>query len=604
MKKTLGFIAILISALVGLAGLAYANQAGDRGGDVLHTDIRVFIDDIAIMGYNINGTTYIVANHLTAHGFVVEWDEAARRVDISRGTSTTSPEPVPDHRENPGTIAFPFYFTDIITYADGQRVSSFNVEGRTVVRISEVAFAAGMYVAWDEATRTVNVTSIDFTAQVFALINEFRVENGLQELEWHEGLAETARVHSHDFTATTPVSNTGADGSNPFERVRRAGLEMVHVNALTARRADNSPEGLFAWLISNSARRDIILHEFVDLGGLGIVSIPQDNGSMMRLVVLKVATPAVTDAAEFERQVFELFNQERTVRGLNPLTHNPELADLARLRAQNSLFTSGNLELRNNQHSNIVYNNLHPRSFVRNAMGRDADLNILYPSAVSMGVGGFIGEGNAVGRTRLDLVVFFESADGRLPSAANPFLLENMKLRGEVNRSSITLPTERVTTPDERAAWIAEYHAMGGVSAFELELIRLVNEFRVERGLSPVSFDPTLAMAARYYTQLIIHIGYTTDQRTNTNNAHNQGPHGGSGATARSFGANIRTGGNAYTPGPNTPEATLQGWINSPGHLAYLIRPNHRFAGMGKSIREDGRAFHYLLMSPNPSNPR
>ena len=159
MKRILGFVGILTAMLLGLAGIAHANQPGDFAGNVLHTDIRVYIDDIPIMGYNIDGSTYVVATQLNAYGFVVQWNEAARRVDISRGASTATPLYVQANHESVGMVAFPFYFTDIVTYVNGQRVSSFNVGGRTVVRITEVGTAAGVDVQWNDAARTVHVTT-------------------------------------------------------------------------------------------------------------------------------------------------------------------------------------------------------------------------------------------------------------------------------------------------------------------------------------------------------------------------------------------------------------------------------------------------------------
>jgi len=163
-------------------------------------------------------------------------------------------------------------------------------------------------------------------------------------------------------------------------------------------------------------------------------------------------------------------------------------------------------------------------------------------------------------------------------------------------------------TAAERQAWIDEYNAMGGASAFEHEIARLVNEHRASRGFTILEFDETAAMAARYYTQIVIHVGYTTPTDHNpllgpadrSNTAHNQGPYGGSRATAFTFGFHSM-GGNAFTPGPTTPRAVVDGWIRSPGHHANMVNPNHRYIGVGMSVDDNNRPFFYLLMGPMPS---
>ena len=53
----------------------------------------------------------------------------------------------------------------------------------------------------------------------------------------------------------------------------------------------------------------------------------------------------------------------------------------------------------------------------------------------------------------------------------------------EATRSSILLPNRRLSDT-ERADWIAEYESLGGPNAFELEVVRLVNEIRAEHGLA------------------------------------------------------------------------------------------------------------------------
>jgi len=127
-------------------------------GNVLNTDIRVFIDDVQIMGYNISGHTHVIVEDLTAYGFDVRWYEAERRLTVERGAGAASPRSVPENTEPSGSIAFPFVFTDIVTYAVGERLNSYNIQGSTVVRIDDLAAIFGE-ISWNGELRELRMTT-------------------------------------------------------------------------------------------------------------------------------------------------------------------------------------------------------------------------------------------------------------------------------------------------------------------------------------------------------------------------------------------------------------------------------------------------------------
>ena len=166
--------------------------------------------------------------------------------------------------------------------------------------------------------------------------------------------------------------------------------------------------------------------------------------------------------------------------------------------------------------------------------------------------------------------------------------------------SSMTLPDRRLTDA-ERQQWIAEYLETGGLTAFEAEVARLVNEIRARYGLSQLQVDTNLAMAARFYTQLMVDL--------NTPLGHNEGPyatnpaasHGASANVAAAFGGNLRWNGGNGSAGRWTPEALLDAWMNSPGHSAYILSPEHRFIGPGTNPGGRFGVFHYLFLSSDGS---
>jgi uncharacterized protein YkwD len=167
-----------------------------------------------------------------------------------------------------------------------------------------------------------------------------------------------------------------------------------------------------------------------------------------------------------------------------------------------------------------------------------------------------------------------------------------MILRLSMGMSNFTLPNRRLTD-NERAQWIVEYRAFGGASEFELEIVRLINEIRLEHNLSYLVIDDTLMMAARFHTQVMCYLG------TPDNWSHNAGPygvegarHGASANVAAAFGGQLRwNGGNAFSGG-TTPEDIVNGWMNSEGHRNYILSPEHICIGAGRYDR-----YNYMFLS-------
>ena len=167
----------------------------------------------------------------------------------------------------------------------------------------------------------------------------------------------------------------------------------------------------------------------------------------------------------------------------------------------------------------------------------------------------------------------------------------NINIAWRIPASTITLPNRRLTEA-ERDEWIREYDARGGAYEFELEVIRLTNIERANHGLQPVTLDRNLMLAARFYAQ--------TMGNLDTPLGHHEGPYGGSGETARVFGA----GGswrNGIAGGVRTPASHVERWMNSPGHRANILQQNVRHIGVG--FHEGGRwgYFGYMVLTVEPT---
>lgn len=165
---------------------------------------------------------------------------------------------------------------------------------------------------------------------------------------------------------------------------------------------------------------------------------------------------------------------------------------------------------------------------------------------------------------------------------------------------SITLPNRRLTNA-ERQNWITEYREMGGASAFELEVVRLINEVRAEHNLSYLQIDDILMMSARFYAQILADLDLPL--------GHNEGPyatnpnasHGASANVARAFGGQLRWNGGNGSAGRRTPEGVVDGWMNSAGHRRYILSPEHRYIGVGTQLGGRHGVFHYMFLSDQSS---
>lgn len=110
------------------------------------------------------------------------------------------------------------------------------------------------------------------------------------------------------------------------------------------------------------------------------------------------------------------------------------------------------------------------------------------------------------------------------------------------------------------------------VSAYEQEVVRLVNEIRAENGLKALSYNWELARVARYKSQ---------DMKDNKYFAHNSPVYGTPFQMIRNFGISYRSAGENIAKGYATPQAVVNAWMNSSGHRANILNANYTHIGVG-----------------------
>lgn len=110
------------------------------------------------------------------------------------------------------------------------------------------------------------------------------------------------------------------------------------------------------------------------------------------------------------------------------------------------------------------------------------------------------------------------------------------------------------------------------VTSYEQEVIRLVNEIRVQNGLHTLTYDWELSRVARFKSQ---------DMKDNKYFAHNSPIYGTPFQMIKSFGISYRSAGENIAKGYANPQAVVNAWMNSSGHRANILNANYTRIGVG-----------------------
>ena len=110
------------------------------------------------------------------------------------------------------------------------------------------------------------------------------------------------------------------------------------------------------------------------------------------------------------------------------------------------------------------------------------------------------------------------------------------------------------------------------ITSYEQEVIRLVNEIRKQNGLNALTYDWELARVARYKSQ---------DMKDNNYFSHTSPVYGSPFQMIKNFGISYRRAGENIAKGYATPQAVVNGWMNSSGHRANILNASYTHIGVG-----------------------
>ena len=149
-----------------------------------------------------------------------------------------------------------------------------------------------------------------------------------------------------------------------------------------------------------------------------------------------------------------------------------------------------------------------------------------------------------------------------------------LAVKYEVGTSEIIQANPQVSNPDliYPGQVLTIPQVSSAVTSFESEVVRLVNEIRVQNSLKPLTANWELSRVARYKSQDMRDRGYFS---------HTSPTYGTPFQMIKAFGLSFRTAGENIAKGYATPQAVVNGWMNSSGHRANILNASYTQIGVG-----------------------
>ena len=132
-------------------------------------------------------------------------------------------------------------------------------------------------------------------------------------------------------------------------------------------------------------------------------------------------------------------------------------------------------------------------------------------------------------------------------------------------------PTARPTAaPTARPTAVPT--ASDAVSDEAKEVLRLTNAERAKYGLSPLTLDTNLSRVAQEKAE---------DMKRNNYFSHTSPTYGSPFDMMKAYGISYRYAAENIAMGHKTPQAVVEGWMNSEGHRKNILNANYRKLGVG-----------------------
>ncbi len=106
------------------------------------------------------------------------------------------------------------------------------------------------------------------------MINAYRKQKGLRPLKLNTALTEAAKAHSKDLAKWDRISHYGSDGSNPWDRVKRAGYNAKVAAENVGTGQATIDEVMKGWQASPGHNKNLLLADAQEMG-IALVQDPR-----------------------------------------------------------------------------------------------------------------------------------------------------------------------------------------------------------------------------------------------------------------------------------------------------------------------------------------
>ena len=121
-----------------------------------------------------------------------------------------------------------------------------------------------------------DANAASFAAEVIALVNDYRAQNGLGALTSQPQLTSAAQRHSLDMGCNFFMSHTGTDGSDPYSRIVDSGYPVNWWGENVAAGYATPGAVMDAWIASPPHNANLLGPNFTEIG-IGYVYNPNDT---------------------------------------------------------------------------------------------------------------------------------------------------------------------------------------------------------------------------------------------------------------------------------------------------------------------------------------
>ncbi len=154
---------------------------------------------------------------------------------------------------------------------------------------------------------------------------------------------------------------------------------------------------------------------------------------------------------------------------------------------------------------------------------------------------------------------------------------EKPEVRPE-EKPEVTPDVKPDVTPEEKPEVTPE----GNFSAFQKEVLDLVNAERTKRGLAPLTLDAKLSNVATIKSQDMIDKNYFS---------HNSPTYGSPFDMMKQFGISYKAAGENIAYGQKTPKEVMNAWMNSNGHRKNILSSDFTHLGVGVAKKSNGTIY-------------